>query len=158
MLGYGSVVERAPVKLRYPNISALAPLPALAVALVLERGAECSSPQHKWDTHSTSIPLLHKNQSRCQLEVRLGIWGILLCSLSHMTLVVDRATKHHSARRWDTGRYKTDNLPISRDSTDPGHSIEGVPSQNITPIDYQLLIWVAWVLGRQEWVVFAAFE
>lgn len=73
MLGYGSVVERAPVKLRYPNTSALAPLPALAVALVLERGAECSSPQHKWDTHSTSIPLLHKNQSRCQLEVRLGI-------------------------------------------------------------------------------------
>lgn len=72
MLGYGFVVERAPVKLRYTNTSALALLSALPVALVLERGAECSSPLHKWDTHSTSIPLLHKESKSVSTRSQAG--------------------------------------------------------------------------------------
>ena len=54
----GLWLRRHPINLKYPNTSALAPLLALAMALVLERGAECSSPRCKWDKHSTSIPLL----------------------------------------------------------------------------------------------------
>lgn len=59
---------RRHLDLKYPDTSALAPLLALAMALILEQGAECSSRQYRWDAHSTSVPLLHKNQSRCQLE------------------------------------------------------------------------------------------